>query len=129
METLIRRRLLRRLIWVCTICLCISLRTAGVYALNVCMVLLWIKANSCRCHFNLTQTLNYSYAYIMRRHSEYKYCKFKFIICCPYFAIGCILNIVCRLLAFIFFSRSVILMKSKQLIFNESERLVTVVCF
>ena len=33
-ETLIRRRILRRLIWVCTICLCPTKRTLGIYGLK-----------------------------------------------------------------------------------------------
>ena len=33
-ETLIRRRILWRLIWVCTICLCPTKRTLGIYKLK-----------------------------------------------------------------------------------------------
>ena len=33
MEALIRRRVLRRLIWVCTVCLCPTKRTLGIYGL------------------------------------------------------------------------------------------------
>ena len=34
-ETLIRRRVLRRLVWVCTICLCPTKRTLGLYGLRM----------------------------------------------------------------------------------------------
>ena len=36
-ETLIRRRVLRRLIWVCTACLCPTKRALGLYGLSLIM--------------------------------------------------------------------------------------------
>ena len=37
-KTLIRRRVLRRLIWVCTVCLCPKNRTLGLYGLKQCVL-------------------------------------------------------------------------------------------
>ena len=36
-ETLIRRHILWRLIWVCTVCLCPAKGTLGIYGLNFCV--------------------------------------------------------------------------------------------
>ena len=43
METLTRRRILRRLIWVYTVCLCPTKRTLGLYGLNSIGTMLFVS--------------------------------------------------------------------------------------
>ena len=40
-ETHIRRRILRRLIWVCTVCLCPTKRTLGLYGFSINSLDIW----------------------------------------------------------------------------------------
>ena len=58
METLVRRRVVRRLIWVCAVCLCPTKRTLGLYGLNMGNWIIFRGRNDC--YFKCFQMLLYA---------------------------------------------------------------------
>ena len=54
-ETLIRRRVMRRLVWVCTVCLCPTKRALGLYGLTHIASFLWDTDKQCRTRSDTTE--------------------------------------------------------------------------
>ena len=87
MEILIRGRVLRHLIWVCTICLCPTKRTLGLYGLKVNWIL---KHKTWSVVFNATITICWHYiVFSFVAHLSMRYSKWaigisqcpKFVMC------------------------------------------------